>query len=60
MAVRGVDRCPGGWVAARVAAGTVEWHAGRFADLLQLDVDADAVGVDIAHRAVRRRAPACR
>jgi predicted RNase H-like nuclease len=45
MAVLGVDGCPGGWVAARVDGGTVEWHAGRFADLLQ--VDAAVVGVDI-------------
>ncbi len=40
-----MDGCPGGWVAVRVDAGTVEWFGGRFAELLQ--VQADAVGVDI-------------
>jgi predicted RNase H-like nuclease len=45
MAVLGVDGCPGGWVAARVEDGAVQWHVGDFAALLRLD--AAAVGVDI-------------
>ncbi len=45
MAVLGVDGCPGGWVAARVEDGSVSWHHGSFAALLELD--AQVVGVDI-------------
>ena len=45
MAVLGIDGCPGGWVAARVADRRVTWHAGSFGDLLALDVA--VVGVDM-------------
>jgi predicted RNase H-like nuclease len=45
MAALGVDGCPGGWVAARVAGGRVTWHAGSFSELLALD--ATVVGVDM-------------
>lgn len=45
MAVLGVDGCPGGWVAARVQDGRLTWHAGSFAELLELDTE--VVGIDI-------------
>ena len=45
MAVLGVDGWKGAWVAARVSGQQVTWRHGRFADLL--DADLDVVGVDI-------------
>ena len=42
----GVDGCKGAWVAAVVAAGEITWRHGRFADLL--DGDLEVVAVDMA------------
>ena len=46
-AVLGVDGCPGGWVGALVEAGRVRWHAGSFAELLELPADVVAVDIPI-------------
>jgi len=45
LVVLGVDGCKGAWVAARVSSQEVTWRHGRFADLL--DADLDVVAVDI-------------
>jgi predicted RNase H-like nuclease len=56
--VLGVDGCPGGWVAAHVAAGTLTWHHGSFAELLRLPADVVAVDIPVGlpEGAARRRA----
>ena len=45
MAVLGVDGWKGAWVAAAVRDGAVTWRHGRFAELL--DEDLEVIGVDI-------------
>lgn len=47
MAVLGVDGCKGAWVAARVTGADVTWAHGRFADLLDDDVQVVAVDIPI-------------
>ena len=46
-AVLGVDGCPGGWVGALVQGGSVAWHTGSFAELLELPALVVAVDIPI-------------
>lgn len=46
-AVLGVDGCPGGWVGALVQDGSVAWHTGTFARLLELPALVVAVDIPI-------------
>ena len=58
MAVLGVDGCPGGWVGALVDGDRLTWHAGSFAELLELPAQVVAVDIPIGlpAGAERRRA----
>ena len=58
MAVLGVDGCPGGWVGALVDGDRLSWHAGSFAELLELPAQFVAVDIPIGlpAGAERRRA----
>ena len=47
MAVLGVDGCPGGWVGALVDGDRLSWHAGSFAELLELPAQVVAVDIPI-------------